>query len=156
MIEALAAVLLCAVGHLFRDGTPPLGSTQIARAVAGVFCVVGALLLFPLWVGVAFGLAVWVGFYSDQQHAKGQQARGWQDAGWLAVSGVTSLAPIAIVAMLTLQPWAWLVFLAGALKPAIWFGAYEVVSQKNYPTRPAAVAFGALVGVVLVGLSTLQ
>lgn len=170
MYTALA-VLLCLIGHVVRDGTPALGNTQLARAVAGLICGLGALLLFPWPWAIVFWLAIWVGFYTDQQHGKGQNA-GWgansaqEDIGWLSVSGLTSVIPLALIAYFYGLSWMIVVGIVGAAglyKPAIWFLMWEINNGywpnlrfpawfrpvMSPPTRPAAGLFGAYVGAMM-------
>ena len=91
-------IVLIAWAHFIRDGTPSLGSTTLARLVAGMICMVASVLIFaPVgWVGLGLGAAIYLGFYTDSRHAAGQRARGWGDAGLLAVSGVTSIVPLVV------------------------------------------------------------
>jgi hypothetical protein len=154
------AMLLIAGGHLVRDGTPPLGSTHLARAIGGLLCVAGAATVTLSWGAVLLGLAIWAGFYADYGHAVGQRARHWGDAGWLAISGFTSVLPLTAALAwggFSLPVMAGLVpFAAAVLKPAIWFEAYAVNAWTGNwfsPTRAAATVFGAFVGLTLVWLS---
>ena len=98
IFAAIGCVLLCAAGHFCRDGNPPLGYTQAARALGAACCTIGALLILPWLTALILGAAMFVEFYADQQHAQGQGAATWTDAMWLTVSGVTSLVPLALAA----------------------------------------------------------
>lgn len=148
-------ILLFGAGHLLRDGWPPIGHTNLgARPAGGALCVLGgALAMMPWWHGAILGGAVFIGFWTDQQHAAGQGARTATDAMWLAVSGVTSLIPLACAA-------AWffgLPFLAlaaiGLAKVPIWFSwmrsPIQSVGPWFQPTRVAAISFGLTVGAIV-------
>lgn len=147
----LATISLCALGHLVRDGWPILGSTHAARALGGFFCVLGGFLLTWDYTGALMGLALYMGFYADMEHGEGQRTRGWMDVPYLAVSGVTSLLPLAAASWWLYGPWFALVALAGLLKPPVWFAAWRTVPIDWQPTRIAAVTWGALCG-GLIGL----
>lgn len=155
-----ALILLCgllfAAGHLIRDGYPALGTTHGARALGAFLCGLGALAAtgdFKV-AGIAF-LGILAGFYTDQKHGEGQQARDIEDAAWLLVSGVTSLIPLALL-LLVINPVSSLVCIAAALaKPAIWFACWRVFKADtvsfSQPTRVAALAFGFVVGCAFAG-----
>lgn len=150
----MIAIALCAIGGLVRDGMPPLGSTHAARGLGGFLCVLGGFLTTWDWTGALLGFAVYLGFYTDCWHGEGMQARDWEDAGYLAVSGLTSLLPLAVASW-----WldgAWWVALVALAKPAIWFTAWRLPVKWSHdpegflvPTRIAAVTWGALVGGIL-------
>jgi hypothetical protein len=143
----MACILLFAVGHVIRDGFPALGSTHGARALGAFSCLLGGLCVLAWPQAALVGLGVLAGFYIDQKHAAGQQARGWSDAGWLTVSGITSIAPLALV---TLNPW---LLLIGLVKPGIWFAAWRIPFFEDssfwYPTRVSAGVFGAVIGLAV-------
>lgn len=151
-------VWLTALGHMIRDGWPPLGSTFLAR-LAGASVVGLGLLLFADWMTAAvLGLAILAGFYTDMQH--GEANKGDWTAG--IISGCTSLAPLVVAAAgLHMSLW-WLAALGiGAVKPLIWRAAWLLAPLQLYssvpqrvadllePTRVAAAAWGAVVGGVL-------
>jgi hypothetical protein len=148
----LLAVALFAAGHLVRDGVPVMGKTLAARYAGLVLCVMGAAVGMgtPLW-GLLAGLATGVGYWLDQRHGEGQWPEDWRDARDLAISGITSLALLAVVlGFYVMWQYGVLVLLVGALgKPAIWFAARYFVPVRLYPTRVAAGVFGALVGLVV-------
>lgn len=153
----IATILLFALGHMIRDGIPPLGSTHAARGLGGFCCILGGFLLTWDWCGVLLGAAVYAGFYSDMLHGEGHRARGWKDVLPLSVSGMTSLAPLALAAALAVNPWLGLIVLAGAIKPPVWFAAWRLPVKWSgdpegvwVPTRVAAVTWGAVVGVLIV------
>lgn len=151
----IATILLSAIGHAVRDGAPPLGSTHAARGLGGFCCVLGGFLATWDWAGVLFGAAVYAGFYADMLHGEGHRARGWMDVPYLLVSGLTSVAPLALCA-------GWLygvywVAAIGVLKPIIWFTAWHLPIKWSedpegfwVPTRVAAVTWGAVVGAAIV------
>jgi YHS domain-containing protein len=150
-LAGLGCVVLAAFAHLTRDGTPSLGEnrTFLARLLGtGILAFAGYLA--GEWLGAAFGLAVGVGFWTDQKHGEGQNARDLTDGLWLLCSGVTSLLPLA-VAFLLAGHWrtALLTTAVAALKPPVWFLAWRF-PVKLYPTRIAATVFGALVGLLLL------
>lgn len=145
-------LLLFFIGHVIRDGFPSFGpgETTLARTVGGLACAAGGgMMMFSLW-GVLAGLCVGIGFWTDHDHAEGQQARDLSDAFYLGVSGVTSLLPLAI--MLTAFHWPnlynLLVLVFGLAKIPIWFGCWAFVPQGTVlqPTRVAAALFGVTVG----------
>lgn len=151
-MSGLACIVLFALGHLVRDGWPATGSTQLARAIGGGFAIAGAAFASPH--AVLLGLAVWAGFYADQKHGEGQRGATWKDAAYLTLSGVTSLVPLACAEAWFNGPWSFLLLAAGLLKAPIWFGWWHSPVQQLgpwfQPTRLAALAFGALVGLVVV------
>jgi hypothetical protein len=155
MILGVLAILLLALGHLVRDGSPPLGKTQVARYAGLVLCVMGAALAIgrvsPTWALVA-GLCVGIGYWLDQRHGEGQGADDWEDARDLAISGATSLALLIGFMGWFAGEWAGVALLLVGLlgKPALAFGAWCVVPARLYPTRWFAGAFGAAIGAVLV------
>jgi hypothetical protein len=150
-------IALFALGHLFRDGSPTTDSTQIARLGGAFLCGLGALSVLPPHEALIVGLAMLVGFYTDQKHGEGQNARGWTDAAYLALSGFTSLVQLTLALIYFHGPWAGLVALAGLIKPPIWFAAWAVNPARwwtpAYPTRVAAMIFGALIGAVVGAFS---
>lgn len=156
----IVTILLFALGHLFRDGSPATGHTHVARWGGAFLCGLGALAILAPWEADLVGLAMLVGFYVDQKHAKGQDTRGWKDAAYLAWSGVTSLVPLAALAAYICGPWTGLAALAGLAKPAIWFGCAALKPARwwapAYPTRVAATLFGALAGLLAWLMSTLD
>ena len=148
-VQLLTAILCFAGGHVFRDGWPGTGSTQTARIVGALICGIGAAVATTPHVAVVVALGVLLGFYLDQKHAEGQQARDWVDAGFLALSGISSLAPLALLLSISHSPLDIALMFVGAVKPAIWFGAWRLFSDA-VPTRVAAGVFGAVVGAAVV------
>lgn len=155
-LTILVCGLLFAAGGLVRDGTPSLGTTHGARALGAFLCGLGALVATGNFIvmGIAF-LGILAGFYTDQKHGEGQQARDIEDAAWLAVSGFTSLVPLCVLAVVLLSPWCALVALAALTKPAIWFACWRVFKADtvsfSQPTRVAALVFGFVVGCAFAG-----
>lgn len=145
-----ACILLCAIGHLVRDGVPTTGSTQLARFLGAALCFGGALCVHPWQAAALAGAAVYAGFYTDMKHGDGQGADTPASIAYLFLSGFTSLTPLAIV---TAPHGIVLCLAVGAAKPPIWVLAWlGNVSGKLpgvYPTRVAATAFGAAVGVIV-------
>lgn len=178
MISIALCILLCVIGHLVRDGWPPwresldaigrarwpswlqraTNPTQLARIAGALWCTAGAALLHTWGDSLLIGAAVLTGFYTDMKHGEGQgpddtRAHTWHNAPFLLVSGLTSLLPLALLAhWLHWSLWppvlAW-----GALKPSIWFFSWWLSPNRwwgwLYPTRLAAMLFGALVGVII-------
>lgn len=152
----IAVILICFIAHVIRDGYPSLGAgmTFFARLLGALLCVGAGYLAGQLW-GAALGSCIGIGFWTDWHHADGQQARNWKDAGWLAVSGISSLALFAIGSVVVHRaPVFALVGLAGLAKPPIWFLCWKYVPQGHVfqPTRVAAGVFGAVVGAALWGV----
>jgi len=153
MISVIASVLFCAAGHLVRDGWPVLGSTHLARACGGLLCLAAALVVTGASLeGLLFGAAILVGFYTDMKHGEGNNATTLVDAGYLALSGATSITPLALAAWL-IPGGSWVAALAipaaAILKPPVWFLARRINTYGLPYTRVAAVAFGAAVGAAL-------
>lgn len=168
----VSTALTFLLGHVFRDGWPPTGQTQVARVSGALLCCVGLYYpvlhglgspwvagiagfnyLFPLYVAVP----VLIGFFIDSDHARGQQARGWADAGFLLISGLTSVLPmIVLLSLLISGPyilgWSSTILwpLAAAfLKPPIWFLTKRWIPTTEpffYYTRVSAGLFGAAFG----------
>jgi hypothetical protein len=168
-LAIIACIILCAAGHLFRDGWPPTGGDALPRIGGGFLCGLGVALVVwsaggswfippAIWGGIA------IGFYIDQDHAAGQSASGWSNVLYLTISGLTSMAALAIAAVLIFSPsleatkWdmGLEVLAVGFAKPPIWFGCWFVNPARFWtflaPTRVAATIFGAVVGGVLVKL----
>jgi hypothetical protein len=161
-------IALFALGHLVRDGWPSLGTTHGARAAGMALCCFGVSFVHPDFAAALIGVGVWIGFYTDQKHGEGQQARGWADAGYLALSGVTSVLPLAVfVAAFDLLPAKFgnsgisgpyfeVLPLVGLAKPPIWFLAWFVRPDRWWPwaepTRASAILFGAVFGAALCAL----
>jgi len=149
-----ATILLCALGHLVRDGFPILNTTHGARALGGFLCTLGGFLLTWEWHGALLGFALYVGFYADMLHGEGQRGRGWVDVLPLIISGCTSLLPLGLASIL-INPFYGLVVFAGILKPLVWFGWWHLPIKWNpeaeffVPTRMAAITWGALTGLLL-------
>jgi len=148
-------ILLFAAGHMVRDGYPATGSTQLARALGAILCGVGALAVSSLSVSAMVGAAILIGFYTDQKHGEGQNARGWRDSAFLLLSGVTSLVPLAAsVAAIRFNPAAFYLLLVGFAKPPIWFVSWRVAPTGPHiwlvPTRLAAMVWGAAVGAAVI------
>jgi hypothetical protein len=149
----LLTILLFAVGHMIRDGWPTLNSTQAARALGAFVCFLGAWATLPIMLAAVVGAAVLVGFYCDTDHAEGQGPwnGNWSNALYLSISGVTSMAPLAVALTLWhMDAWYLVLLCLGFLKPPIWF-FWWTFNPNNYwsflqPTRLAAMTFGASVG----------
>jgi hypothetical protein len=146
---------LVTLAHVIRDGWPDLRAltagklgTTAARAFATLICAFAGALIGGL-IGTLLGLSIGIGFWADQKHGEGQEARGWRDAMWLSVSGLTSLAPPALASGVLIDPWCALIGFAGLFKPAIWFSAWRLVPARLYPTRVAAGVFGFAAAVVV-------
>lgn len=148
-------LLLFIIGHVIRDGFPSFGpgETTLARTVGGLACAAGgSMISFSIW-GALAGLCVGIGFWVDHDHAEGQQARNLSDAFYLAISGISSLIPLALMLLV----WHWpnfynlLVLAFGLAKIPIWFGCWAVVPQGPIlqPTRVAAGLFGLTVGIAV-------
>lgn len=157
-----ATILLCALGHLVRDGWPILGTTHGARLLGGFLCMLGGFLLTFAWPTTLLGAALYAGFYADFHHGEGQRARNPRDALALAISGISSLAPLAAAAYWALAPGAGWLWLAGLVKPAVWFAAWRLPIGWSrdpdgilQPTRLAAITWGACAGGLLALLSAL-
>lgn len=164
MIWVALCALLFLAGHVLRDGWPATGSTQTARAGGALFCAAGAYLALPnpWWFCSVVFATILGGFFVDTDHAKGQGATSWLDAWWLTISGVTSVALLAIG--VTIFHWLYLGSLAwvpGAsilamalVKPPVWFAA-KYLDQKYRPglapyyTQISASIFGVAIGTVL-------
>jgi hypothetical protein len=170
----LACILLFVAGHLHRDGYPAwkdmlarlVGtpfefvyhlSTQLARIFGAVLCGLGALMVHDCTMALAVGAAILAGFYFDMKHGAGQGATTWDDAGFLALSGFTSLIPLALVAIWFHGEPAAMLVLAGFTKPPIWFGWWSLEGHHGegrmtrlwswlMPTRLAAMTFGGVIG----------
>jgi hypothetical protein len=136
-------ILLFAAGHLIRDGWPPLGTTHGARIIGAAVCGLGAALVAESLTAAITAGAVLAGFYFDRRHAEGQKAQTPADTDFLMLSGLTSVAPVVLLAPLAI--------LAGAAKPLVWRAAWAVVPESRWlsPTRVAAMTFGALIGLAL-------
>jgi hypothetical protein len=147
-MNTVLCIALFAIGHLIRDGFPATWSTHLARALGAFFCLAGASAVLPIFPAAGVALAILAGFYFDQKHGEGQNARGWRDACYLAISGFTSLVPLAAASVVYdgFFP-VWIVF-AAALKPPIWFIAWRFPIDNRWaqPTRVSAILFGAAVG----------
>lgn len=153
-MTAAVCIGLFALGFLVRDGFPATGETQLARGVGAFWCMAGAAAVLPPSLALAAGLAIWLGFYTDQKHAEGQQARDWKDAGYLALSGVTALLPLAFVAAWLFGPPYLTLALVGLAKVPVYFAAWRTVPERGWlqPTRIAAIVFGAVVGAAVAYL----
>lgn len=141
-MSAALCILLVGFAHLVRDGWPATGSTQLARFLGGALCFAGALAVHSWQVAAVMAGTVWLGFYLDMKHGDGQGADNWASAGYLALSGVTSLFPLALVTH-------WWLAMFGIVKVPIWFGCWHVPQRFIYPTRVAAVSFGVVVGIMI-------
>jgi hypothetical protein len=156
-LHVALCIALCAAGHLVRDGWPPLGSTQLARLAGAFLCFAGALEVQPHgWHAAVIAGAVYAGFYADSRHGEGNEANSWRSIGFLALSGVTSLGPLALTAALVVKGSAGFLCLAGLTKCAIWPLCWWVKPDRwlpgVYPTRVAATLFGAVVGAIVAAL----
>lgn len=149
-MNTVLCIAMFAMGHMIRDGFPATWSTHLARGIGAFFCLAGASAVLPIVPAAIVGLAILAGFYFDQKHGEGQNARGWRDACYLAISGFTSLVPLAVASMLYDGFFPVWVVLAAALKPPIWFLAWRYRIDDRWPwaepTRLAAILFGAAVG----------
>lgn len=169
-------VALFAFGHLVRDGWPPFKetlmglhapawivslSTQLARVTGALLCGLGVFFVALGWYpAVLIGAAILAGFYTDTKHGEGQQAgkgdnRWWSDVAYLSLSGVTSMIPLAALAWVYADWTCTFAMLSvGLAKPPIWFVAWRVVPVRPgrwlSPTRAAAMAFGAVIGGVVL------
>jgi hypothetical protein len=152
-VHVAVCIALCAMGHIFRDGWPATRSTHLARLGGGFWCLGGALAVDPGWHAPVYAAAVWLGYYFDMKHGEGQGADNWASMGFLALSGVTSLALVAGAAAWLDGPWWALVALAGLAKSAIWPLCWRVKPDRWWawaqPTRIAAATFGAVVGAII-------
>jgi hypothetical protein len=87
------------------------------------------------------------------KHGEGQGAETWEDAGWLTLSGITSLIPLIIAAEFLLSHTDAGLLASGLLKAPIWCAwAHSRVQQIGpwfEPTRFSAMTFGAVVGATL-------
>src|SRR5258708_2585302 len=107
MTSMLVCIALFAFGHVVRDGWPAwkdilaglVGtrfewvyhlSTQLARISGAVICGLGALMVHDWTMALELSGAILAGFYFDMKHGEGQGATTCDDAGYLALSGVTS------------------------------------------------------------------
>ena len=151
-ISALLCVLLFTLGHVIRDGWPATGHTQLARLFGAAACGIGAYLYAGPLIGLAAGGGVLLSFYADQDHAEGQNAKGWRDAAYLMVSGLTSVAPIVVTMVYFIHFKAVFIMFVGFFKPVIWFTAWRIAPASVAPTRLAAAVFGAAIGASLVVL----
>lgn len=159
-IGPLLCVVLTSAGHLVRDGWPPIGMTNLgSRPVGGLLCILGCIALFGWAIGGALGLSVFIGFWLDQKHGEGQRARNWEDAGYLAISGSTSVAFATAVAWYF---YGWPAFVLSAmalLKPLIWNFYWHGFSWPSagwlQPTRMSAITYGAALGGLLAFMSYL-
>lgn len=184
-MTATLCILLCALGHLHRDGYPawrvilrplvggPFGwlqslSTQLARLCGGALCTMGCLCLYPDRHGAILGALITLGFWADQKHGEGQGGSSASDASFLMISGMSSLFPLANYAGI-------FVMYAGLAKVPIWFfwwGMQRRFAIDRYlrvlntggpekeslfvPTRLAAATFGALVGAAVVAIGRMN
>jgi hypothetical protein len=175
---AALGVALFAWGHDVRDGNPGFKgmlaglvgtrwewvyhlSTHFARALGGALCGLGGLAIFgPTWAALACWLGIWGGFYFDQKHGEGQANQGFaHDAPYLALSGLTSLLPLSILLGALyfvgagLPREVFLVQSVGVVKVAIWPLCWRFISAgpgtRFWPTRVAAILFGAAIGAFL-------
>jgi hypothetical protein len=149
-MSALICILLFAAGNIVRDGWPSLGSTHGARAAGAALCGLGAFAVSLDPVAAALiGAAILGGFYLDMKHGDGQGADTPASIGFLFLSGLTSLVPLAEALTLSRAALAVLVLNVGFLKPGIWLLAWRFLRGRTdwfLPTRIAAGAFGAVIG----------
>lgn len=149
----LACLACFAFAHVIRDGWPPLGSTLYARLSGTCFCLLGGLLASFSWVGLASGLAVGIGFWTDMKHGEGARAQDNIDLEYLFISGITSLAPLILLLAIVISPWMLLLSLAAFKKPPIWLCAWKweslVLRDWYVPTRAAALTWGVWVGLLV-------
>lgn len=156
-------IVFSALGHMIRDGWPPLGSTLAARVIGAAVIWAGLLIVTDWMAAGALALAILAGFYTDMRH--GEANKGNWTAG--IISGITSLVPLGIVAsFLAWSAWWGLIVLAGVMKPIIWQGAWALdpgryadmvpgwLAMVTEPTRVAAIIWGAWVGVLLLIVAT--
>jgi hypothetical protein len=154
---AMLCILAFAAGSCVRDGWPSLGTTHGARALGALCCALGALCVFPLEHAAIIGGGVLAGFYGDQRHGEGQQARDLRDAGFLILSGVTSVLPLALLMGLVTWDARWAALIpVGVVKPLFWFPAWEIRPDRWHPwlepTRVSAIAFGGALGAAVAVL----
>lgn len=149
---ALIMIVVFAAAHVVRDGWPGFGEDQTfaTRATATAMLGAAAVAYRPEWQFIIVALCVGIGFWLDHEHATGQQARDWDDAKWLLISGVTSLGLAVVAAAIVARDWkaAAALIIVAFLKPLIWWLAWRL-PEKWVPTRIAAGAFGLLVGAAL-------
>ncbi len=149
-------IILIMAAHLLRDGTPSLGSTTLARLCATLICALAGFLAYSCWVGVVIGLCIGIGFWTDTLHGEGQEAKSVRDVLYLSISGVTSITPLALFLALA---FGWIyatIALVGLAKVPLWFGSWwakpQRIHDKFYPTRVAAVLFGAVIATTIYTL----
>lgn len=145
LLLSIACVLLFGVGHLFRDGWYPTGSTHAARIGGALLCGLGAALVAPWLTALVVGAAILAGFYLDSDHAAGQGpedtlAEFEHNGPRLLVSGLTSVLFLPF-ALALLHPigygpdhyhldWHYFFMLgAGFAKVFIWPAAYYVTRR---------------------------
>lgn len=151
-------ILAFGLGHLVRDGWPTLNTTQGARILGAVFCTMGAFLLHHDAIdGAVVGVAVLAGFYLDMKHGDGAGADSLKSIEDLALSGLTSVAPMAAaIAVYHETPWAAVLLAAAVVKPLIWWSMWRIrpdrISSWAEPTRISAITFGLLFGAAVAAL----
>lgn len=162
----MIAAWFTGLGHMIRDGWPKLPRTFLARLAGGAAVTAGCLAVADATLALILGSAVFAGFYTDMRHGEGALADDWADWRDLAISGVTSLGPLIAAAAWLVSPWWGFGIAAGLLKPPIWIAAWELdpgrfaklvpawAAGLTEPTRIAAVAWGALVGVLVTAIAT--
>jgi hypothetical protein len=164
-MSILLCILLFAAGHVLRDGWPSYKamlaglvgtrwewlyhlSTQLARLSGAILCGIGAALVGGSLFGLIVGAAILAGFYVDMKHGEGQGADTWASYSFLMLSGITSMAPLALV---LLNPW---LLLVSAAKPPVWIIAWAGLRSHQdtwfVPTRVAAGVFGAAIGAAVI------
>lgn len=145
-------ILAFGLGHLVRDGWPALNTTQGARILGALICGLGGFALHHDAIdGAVVGLAVLAGFYLDMKHGDGAGADNLKSIEDLALSGLTSVAPMAAaIAVYHETPWAAVLLGAAVVKPVVWWSMWRIrpdrISAWAEPTRISAIVFGLLFG----------
>lgn len=174
ILETALAGLASAGGHLVRDGTPPLGSTTLARvtgalapglAVAPCFWVITRDWKMAAIAGGGLAMQLLASYYLDQKHGEGQEfgrpGSSDTDAGaYAAISGTSSMMALlatSIGLFAHTRELDFLLFGVACLtlgmigKPAVWWLSWKIIPRPKrdaalQPTRLAAVVWGALFG----------
>lgn len=166
----IASILLFALGSMVRDGFPDFKtmlrglvgtrwewvyhlSTHWARISGALLCGLGAGLTHDPEYGVIVGAAILAGFYLDSGHASGQGADNLKSFGYLALSGTTSLIPLALALGFYADRNYFFLPILGLAKDVIWPLAWksgiDEIDPGKAAIRTAAIIFYALIGVVV-------
>lgn len=149
-LGAAFCVALFSLGHCFRDGWPATGHTHLARLGGAILCGLGACFSGGWEYGLIVGSAIWAGFYFDMKHGDGQGADNLKSFLFLALSGLTSLVPLAIALGFYSTPIYFALPLVGVAKDAIWPLCWKSGIDRLDPghaaIRLAAILFGGLIG----------